>query len=217
MTKGEQGSKKPLVQGDVAVEHIEIAGEQQKSSFTDDPGRIKSNQILDCSVGSQLQTFEPVFAEANAIVCCICEASKRRQPAHAINLKAKDRPAKTQLHAYASTIIRPCVYESRPLRYLYAFLCCSRKTNVKMVCGPSLMNDGTQPLNIQINPSFCVVCLRSVTMLVCSVALMTLVLTTSTGEQIVVATKPAMREAVKCVVRLSFMSVFLRSMLLKMS
>lgn len=109
------------------------------------------------------------------------------------------------------------LYDSRPLRYLYAFLCCSKATNVTIVCGPSLMKLGTHPLNIHSHPSCAVVREIKVRMPTLSVALMMRVFTTSTGDAILVATKPAMIDAVKCVVRLSFMFVLRRSMPLNVS
>src|SRR5690348_3611560 len=70
------------------------------------------------------------------------------------------------------------------------------------------MKLGTQPLNIQRNPSALIVSVTVFTSPALSLELMTFVLMTSTGEQIVVATNPARNDAVKCVVRLSCSGVY---------
>src|SRR5271170_5541656 len=46
------------------------------------------------------------------------------------------------------------LYVYLSLSTLYIFLCCSKKTIVAIVCGPRRTKLGTQPLNIQNNPSF---------------------------------------------------------------
>lgn len=105
----------------------------------------------------------------------------------------------------------------KTLSSLYIFLCCSRKRNVRIVWGPTRMKLGTQPLNIQRMPSCLVISVTRLTMLWCAFELITRVLITSTGEQIVVATKPAKKEAVKCVDRPSFRGVYSRSVRLNPS
>ena len=83
--------------------------------------------------------------------------------------------------------------------------------------GPSRMKLGTQPLNIHLNPSVRYISASKRGNPLLSEALMTLVLITSTGEQMVVATKPARNEAVKCVVRLSSNDVCVKRARLKPS
>lgn len=74
------------------------------------------------------------------------------------------------------------------------------------------MKLGTQPRNIQPNPSALYASPNNLTMLCFSVACadMMRVFMTSTGEQIVVATNPAASDAEKCVVRLSVSEVCVR-------
>ena len=73
------------------------------------------------------------------------------------------------------------------------FLNCSRKINVKIVCGPVLINDGVQPLKKENNPSdlymFRVTAIAD-NLESAPVALIMRVLMTSTGEHAVVATSP---------------------------
>ena len=66
-----------------------------------------------------------------------------------------------------------------------------------MVCGPKRMNLGTHPLNTHPRPSFLYILASKLTKPSFSFALITLVLITSTGLQMVVATKPAKKLAVK--------------------
>lgn len=61
------------------------------------------------------------------------------------------------------------------------------------------MKEGTHPLNIQMKPSLAVILVMRLTMPSEVLALMILVLMTSTGLQTVVATKPAIKDAEKCV------------------
>ena len=79
------------------------------------------------------------------------------------------------------------------------------------------MKLGTHPRNIQLKPSARKVSDKKETTPFLSCALITRVLKTSTGEQIVVATKPAQKEAVKCVVRLSSSGVWAKMTRLKPS
>ena len=79
------------------------------------------------------------------------------------------------------------------------------------------MKLGTHPRNIHAKPSARNVSVRKEITPLLPCALMMRVLKTSTGEQIVVATNPAQKEAVKCVVRLSSNDVCARIMRLKLS
>lgn len=81
------------------------------------------------------------------------------------------------------------------------------------------MKLGTHPLNIQPSPSALYASPSNLTMLFFSVAWADIirVFMTSTGEQIVVATKPAAKLAEKCVVKLSVREVCARISRLKTS
>lgn len=88
---------------------------------------------------------------------------------------------------------------------LYIFLCCSKNKKVAIVCGPSRMKLGSQPRKTQVTPSFAHISFKSLRRLCLDSgpALIIRVFITSTGLHVVVATNPAMNEAVKWVVRLS--------------
>ncbi len=79
------------------------------------------------------------------------------------------------------------------------------------------MKLGTHPLKIQKNPSLLAASFSVSTIPNFSPADMIRVLITSTGEQTVVATKPAARDDVKCVTRLSDMWNVFRQICLKAS
>lgn len=81
---------------------------------------------------------------------------------------------------------------------------CSTARKIKIVFGPNLTKLGSHPRNKKAGPSFLTESIRTFTALSwCWCAFIILVLITSAGEQIVVATKPANKEAVKCVVFLT--------------
>lgn len=73
-----------------------------------------------------------------------------------------------------------------------------RRTGIQ-VTYPSLMKDGSQPLNIQLTPSLRKMVESKCTKPCESCELMTRVLMTSTGEQMVVAMTPLRRLALKCI------------------
>lgn len=106
---------------------------------------------------------------------------------------------------------------SSPFHFLYNLLCCSKNKKVTTVCGPNLTKLGTHPLHIQPGPSILFTLVNNLTNPSLSPLLMILVLMTSTGLQTVVATKPAIIEAEKWVVRLSVSGVCWRSRDLKTS
>lgn len=87
---------------------------------------------------------------------------------------------------------------------LYSDLCCSKSRRVAAVCGPSRAKLGTHPLNTQRMPSELVNCFAIPSIEVLPPWLMVLVLITSIGLQMVVAIKPARRDAKSCVGTLSF-------------
>ena len=119
-----------------------------------------------------------------------------------------------------STLARPGHHvcpSSTPFQLLYNFLCCSKKIIVHIVCGPNRMKLGTQPLKHHNQPSvFCAFASIS-SKGILPPALITRVLMTSTGEQIVVATNPAHNEDTKCVYMLSLKWKLATNMFLKMS
>lgn len=81
------------------------------------------------------------------------------------------------------------------------FLSCSIAKKINIVNGPNLAKLGNQPLNINDGPSVrkAVVNIFIADLVSLPLEFMIRVLMTSAGEQIVVATNPASRDAEKCV------------------
>lgn len=142
-----------------------------------------------------------------------CRLAVPPTPCHAVEVPKQTKPPAfipkrlRQITGNASTAFHQTLhmqlYSLPFFHFRYAFLCCSRNIKVAIVWGPNLTKLGTQPLKHQVKPSVLKISATKPTTLLFSFMLITRVLITSTGEQIVVATKPLSRLAEKCVVMLS--------------